>query len=273
MAGFKWRRIFWGMNASPLAPGQIATGLVLAVVARMAFVSRGLRRRSSWRSAPSGTSGRSPCCRCIGAARRARVRAAAARVLRDPARGPGQFAAVQRFVVHPDVPVLRHVLPARDAARLAALDRLALAAVARQPSSAAPCLRLTGPGPPGRVHLAVLLRWPRAAGSWPVARSSGGCADERHDGHRPDRRTRRPPAPAGCARCTPATPGPCSDAACSRPAQHLGRRAVRVLRAGVLPARHGRRARRPTSATSRRHRARTSPTRRTSPPRCWRSRR
>ncbi len=39
MAGFKWRRIFWGMNASPLAPEQVVEGLVLAVAARMAFVS------------------------------------------------------------------------------------------------------------------------------------------------------------------------------------------------------------------------------------------
>ena len=39
MAGFKWRRVFWGMNASPLAPAQVVEGLVLAVAARMAFVS------------------------------------------------------------------------------------------------------------------------------------------------------------------------------------------------------------------------------------------
>ena len=39
MAGFKWRRIFWGMNASPLSPEQVVEGLVLAVAARMAFVS------------------------------------------------------------------------------------------------------------------------------------------------------------------------------------------------------------------------------------------
>lgn len=38
MAGFKWRRIFWGMNASPVEPHQIAGGLVLAVLVRMAFV-------------------------------------------------------------------------------------------------------------------------------------------------------------------------------------------------------------------------------------------
>lgn len=39
MSGFKWRRLFWGMNAAPLAPGQVATGLVIAAVARMVFVS------------------------------------------------------------------------------------------------------------------------------------------------------------------------------------------------------------------------------------------
>ncbi len=39
MAGFKWRRVFWGMNASPLAPEQVVEGLVLAVAVRMAFVS------------------------------------------------------------------------------------------------------------------------------------------------------------------------------------------------------------------------------------------
>lgn len=39
MSGFKWRRVFWGMNASPVAPGQIATGLVLAAGARMVFVA------------------------------------------------------------------------------------------------------------------------------------------------------------------------------------------------------------------------------------------
>jgi lipooligosaccharide transport system permease protein len=38
MAGFKWRRVFWGMNASPLSPEQVAGGLVLAVMVRMTFV-------------------------------------------------------------------------------------------------------------------------------------------------------------------------------------------------------------------------------------------
>lgn len=38
MAGFKWRRVFWGMNASPVSPEQVAGGLVLAVMGRMLFV-------------------------------------------------------------------------------------------------------------------------------------------------------------------------------------------------------------------------------------------
>lgn len=39
MGGFRWRRVFWGMNASPVAPHQIVGGHVLAVTARMVFVS------------------------------------------------------------------------------------------------------------------------------------------------------------------------------------------------------------------------------------------
>lgn len=35
MAGFKWRRYFYGFNASPLASGQIANGVVLGAAARM----------------------------------------------------------------------------------------------------------------------------------------------------------------------------------------------------------------------------------------------
>src|SRR5690606_34073284 len=37
MSGFKWRRVFWGINATPVEPGQIVSGLVLAVMARMLF--------------------------------------------------------------------------------------------------------------------------------------------------------------------------------------------------------------------------------------------
>lgn len=35
MAGFKWRRYFYGFSASPLAPGQIASGVIAGASARM----------------------------------------------------------------------------------------------------------------------------------------------------------------------------------------------------------------------------------------------
>jgi lipooligosaccharide transport system permease protein len=39
MMGFKWRRLFWGMNDSPVEPTQIMTGLVTAVAVRMLFTT------------------------------------------------------------------------------------------------------------------------------------------------------------------------------------------------------------------------------------------
>lgn len=39
MAGFRWRRTFWGMNDSPLAPGQVAAGIVLSTLVRMLFTT------------------------------------------------------------------------------------------------------------------------------------------------------------------------------------------------------------------------------------------
>ena len=39
MAGFKWRRYFYGFSASPLSPQQITTGLVFGAGARMAVVA------------------------------------------------------------------------------------------------------------------------------------------------------------------------------------------------------------------------------------------
>lgn len=39
MAGFKWRRYFFGFSASPLSPGQIATGVTLGAAARMVVVA------------------------------------------------------------------------------------------------------------------------------------------------------------------------------------------------------------------------------------------
>ncbi|HYJ51126.1 MAG TPA: ABC transporter permease, partial [Microbacterium sp.] len=39
MAGFKWRRYFYGFSASALSSGQIATGVVLGAAARMTVVA------------------------------------------------------------------------------------------------------------------------------------------------------------------------------------------------------------------------------------------
>jgi len=39
MSGFKWRRLYWGMNASPLAPEQVMGGIVFAVLVRMLFTT------------------------------------------------------------------------------------------------------------------------------------------------------------------------------------------------------------------------------------------
>ncbi|MCR2763995.1 ABC transporter permease [Microbacterium sp. zg.B48] len=39
MAGFKWRRYFFGFSASPLSAAQIATGVVLGATARMVVVA------------------------------------------------------------------------------------------------------------------------------------------------------------------------------------------------------------------------------------------
>jgi len=39
MGGFKWRKTFFGIAATPVSPPQIVSGLVIAVVGRMLFVS------------------------------------------------------------------------------------------------------------------------------------------------------------------------------------------------------------------------------------------
>ncbi|MGY4644434.1 ABC transporter permease [Cellulomonas sp. URHB0016] len=39
MSGFKWRRVYWGMNSSPLAPEQVMGGIVFAVLVRMLFTT------------------------------------------------------------------------------------------------------------------------------------------------------------------------------------------------------------------------------------------
>jgi lipooligosaccharide transport system permease protein len=39
MEGFKWRRTFLAMNATPISPSQVAGGLVIAVAVRMLFTA------------------------------------------------------------------------------------------------------------------------------------------------------------------------------------------------------------------------------------------
>ena len=100
MAGFKWRRVFWGMNASPLAPSQVVGGLVLAVAARMAFVSvayAGLilafgAVENAWSVTVL------PLIGVLGGFAFGLPLLAFAASLKDDA---GQFAAVQRFVFTP----------------------------------------------------------------------------------------------------------------------------------------------------------------------------
>ncbi|WP_298459245.1 ABC transporter permease [uncultured Cellulomonas sp.] len=100
MAGFKWRRVFWGMNASPLAPQQVAGGLVLAVLVRMAFVCVAYAALV----ALFGALGRGgavvvlPLIGLLGGLAFGMPLLAFAASLKDDA---GQFAAVQRFVFTP----------------------------------------------------------------------------------------------------------------------------------------------------------------------------
>jgi lipooligosaccharide transport system permease protein len=39
MEGFRWRRLFWSVNATPVEPAQLAGGIVIAVLARMLFTT------------------------------------------------------------------------------------------------------------------------------------------------------------------------------------------------------------------------------------------
>lgn len=39
IGGFKWAKIFWAMNASPLAPVQVVNGIILAVLVRMVMTT------------------------------------------------------------------------------------------------------------------------------------------------------------------------------------------------------------------------------------------
>lgn len=105
MAGFKWRRYFYGFNASPLSSGQIANGVVVGAAARMAltvvlyfvFIALffawlqpgDLRPATAWLSAPIGV--------LAGLSFGIPLMAYAASIEDDK----GQFALVQRFVFMP----------------------------------------------------------------------------------------------------------------------------------------------------------------------------
>lgn len=167
MAGFKWRRIFWGMNASPIAPAQVVGGLVLAVGTRMLFVSTAYALLI-WAFGAVGNAWAVavlPLLGLLGGFAFGLPLLAYSASLRDDA---GQFAAVQRFVFTPmflfsgtfypldTLPVWLHwigwVSPLWHASELG-----------RAVSYGAPMSGATV-----TVHLAVLVGL--AAGGWVVAR-------------------------------------------------------------------------------------------------------
>lgn len=100
MSGFKWRRVFWGINATPVEPGQIASGLVLAVAARMLFggVLYYLLILVFDAVGDPGTGWLLPFVGVLGGLAFGLPLLAYSASLKDDA---GQFAAVQRFVFTP----------------------------------------------------------------------------------------------------------------------------------------------------------------------------
>lgn len=100
MSGFKWRRVFWGINATPVEPGQIASGLVLAVAARMAFggILYYLLILVFGATGSTGLSWLLPLVGVLGGLAFGLPLLAYSASLKDDA---GQFAAVQRFVFTP----------------------------------------------------------------------------------------------------------------------------------------------------------------------------
>ncbi|MET0734671.1 MAG: ABC transporter permease [Microbacterium sp.] len=100
VAGFKWRRYFYGFNASPLSPGQIAGGVVAGAAARMLFacaayylflwVFGGIPQPDTgWLMVPIGL--------LAGLSFGIPYMAYAASITEDK----GQFALVQRFIFMP----------------------------------------------------------------------------------------------------------------------------------------------------------------------------
>ena len=126
MAGFKWRRIFWGMNASPIAPPQIAAGLVISVVLRMLFTCTiyYLLILAFGAVGDPVTGALMPLVGVLGGlAFGLPLMAFSARLTEDK----GQFALVQRFVFTPLFLFSGTFFPLDHAAGLVAVDRLDLA--------------------------------------------------------------------------------------------------------------------------------------------------
>ncbi|HYJ48831.1 MAG TPA: ABC transporter permease, partial [Microbacterium sp.] len=100
MAGFKWRRYFYGFNASPLGSPQIAGGVVVGASARM-FVTVALYYLFIWLfgAVPNPETGwlTIPVGMLAGLAFGIPLMAYAASIEDDK----GQFALVQRFVFMP----------------------------------------------------------------------------------------------------------------------------------------------------------------------------
>lgn len=100
VSGFKWRRLFFGFSASPLSPGQIAGGVIMAAAARMGLaVVAYYLFIWAFQAVPNPTTGwlMIPIGLLAGLAFGIPYAAYAASIQEDK----GQFALVQRFVFMP----------------------------------------------------------------------------------------------------------------------------------------------------------------------------
>lgn len=100
MAGFKWRRYYFGFSASPLSAGQIATGVILGATMRMLFVATAFYGFIwAFGAVPNPETGWASIVVSVlaGLAFGVPLMAYAASVTDDK----GQFALVQRFVFMP----------------------------------------------------------------------------------------------------------------------------------------------------------------------------
>ena len=155
----------------------------------------------------------------------------------------GQFALVQRFIFMPMFLFSGTFYPLDDAAALAAVDRLDLAALARD--RARPVVHVRR----DRAELAMIV----VHFGYLIVLTVVGCvlgrrdlrAEAREMSAATQRRMRAAPRAAACARCRRATPARWCSAGCSPRALELGRGALGLLRAGLLPALDGHRPRRP----------------------------